>query len=178
MGHRLAFTGTSSRTIFAAAITALIVACLEALSFYRGLFPGYYVGVVGVPVAFALVSYHSTKSRVIAWLLLTILSVATIASVDVALWFLNSWTRASAFHPFRTFVIEDLVIAIAAASDRAFAVNRRFLQRRPGSAPRVMLSVGGWLLNRSYSQWRRPADHPNRFECIRARLRHTQAKAH
>ena len=66
----------------------VLIAPFEIVSFYQGTYPGYEVGVFGVPAAMALIAYKPLKARLFAWLLLTLLSVLTVFAAIVGLWVL------------------------------------------------------------------------------------------
>jgi hypothetical protein len=79
--------GRTQRGLVAAAFTALAVAAFEAVSFYEGSYPGWWIGLLGAPPAIALTLYKSTGARLLAWLLLSLLGALVFVAVDVALWF-------------------------------------------------------------------------------------------
>jgi hypothetical protein len=79
--------GRTQRGLAAAALTALVVAAFEAVSFYKGAYPGWWIGLLGAPPAIALTLYKSTRTRLLAWLLLSLLGALVSVAVDVALWF-------------------------------------------------------------------------------------------
>lgn len=77
----------TERGLVAAAFTALAVASFEAVSFYKGEYPGWWIGLLGAPPAIALTLYRSTRARLLAWLLLSLLGALVSVAVDMALWF-------------------------------------------------------------------------------------------
>jgi hypothetical protein len=77
----------TQRGLVAAAFTAIAVASFEAVSFYKGAYPGWWIGLLGAPPAIAWALYRSTRSRLFAWLLLSLLGGLVSVAVDVALWF-------------------------------------------------------------------------------------------
>jgi hypothetical protein len=80
-------TRSSKCALVAALLTILFVAPFEIVSFYRGEYPGYYIGVLGVPLIIALIAFSTVRGRIIAWVLLTAVSLLTSLSVMIALWF-------------------------------------------------------------------------------------------
>jgi hypothetical protein len=82
--------GTVSQTqlvLVAAAFTALAVAPFEAVSFYKGAYPGWWIGLLCAPPAIALTFYSSTRARLLAWVFLSLLGALVFVAVDVVLWF-------------------------------------------------------------------------------------------
>jgi hypothetical protein len=77
----------TQRALFASALTALAVAAFEAVSFYKGEYPGWWIGLLGAPPAIALTFYRSTMARLFAWLLLSLFGAFVSIVVDVVLWF-------------------------------------------------------------------------------------------
>lgn len=71
------------RAVTAACLTALLVAPFELVSIYRGWFPGYDIAVFGIPLTFALFFYGRMKARLVAWVLLTLVSLLSIVTVIV-----------------------------------------------------------------------------------------------
>lgn len=77
----------TQRGLLAATLTAFAVAACEAVSFYKGEYPGWWIGLLAGPPAIALTFYRSTRARLFAWLLLSLLGAFVSVAVDVALWF-------------------------------------------------------------------------------------------
>ena len=77
----------TQRGLIAAVFTVLAVAPFEAVSFYKGAYPGWWIGLLCAPPAIALTFYSSTKARLLAWVLLSLLAAVVFVAVDVALWF-------------------------------------------------------------------------------------------
>jgi hypothetical protein len=77
----------SQRSLVAVALTALAVAPFEAVSFYKGAYPGWWIGLLGAPPVIALTFYNSTRAKLLAWLLLSLLGAVVFVAVDVVLWF-------------------------------------------------------------------------------------------
>ena len=74
------------RAVAAACLTALLVAPFEAVSFFRGWFPGYDIAVFGTPAAIAVIFYGRMKERLLAWALLTLVSLLSVVAVIIGLW--------------------------------------------------------------------------------------------
>lgn len=83
----LATISPGQRALLAAALTAITVAPFEAVSYYKGSYPGWWIGVFGAPLAVALIFYSSMKARFLAFLLLTLFSVFVVVAVIVGLWY-------------------------------------------------------------------------------------------
>jgi hypothetical protein len=83
----LATISPTQRALLAAVLTAIAVAPFEAVSFYKGAYPGWWIGVFGAPLVVALIFYSSMRARLLAWLLLTLLSVLVVVAVNVGLWY-------------------------------------------------------------------------------------------
>ena len=79
--------GQTQRGLLAAVFTAIAVAPFEAVSYYKGAYPGWWIGLLGAPPAIALTLYSSVKARLLAWLLLSLLGILVFVAVDVVLWF-------------------------------------------------------------------------------------------
>ena len=83
----LASFSPTQRALLAAVLTAFAVAPFEAVSFYKGEYPGWWIGVFGAPLAVTLTFYSSVRARLVAWLLLTLLSILVVVTVIVGLWY-------------------------------------------------------------------------------------------
>ena len=83
----LATIRPAQRAFLAAILTAVAVAPFEVVSFYKGAYPGWWIGVLGAPLVVALTFYRSVKERLLAWLLLTVVSALTVFAVIVGLWY-------------------------------------------------------------------------------------------
>ena len=75
------------RGLSAAVFTALAIAPFEAVSFYKGEYPGWWIGLLVAPPAISLTLYDSTRTRLLAWILLSLLGVLVSVAVDAVLWF-------------------------------------------------------------------------------------------
>jgi hypothetical protein len=82
-----AITSRSQRGFLAAVLVAVAVAPFEVASFFKGEYPGWWIGLIVAPAAIALTFYRSTRTRLAAWLLLSLLAVFVSVTVDVVLWF-------------------------------------------------------------------------------------------
>jgi len=82
----LATISPTKRALLAAILTAIAVTPFEAVSFYKGAYPGWWIGMFGAPLAVALTFYNSMRARLLAWLLLSLLSVLLVIAVIIGLW--------------------------------------------------------------------------------------------
>ena len=77
------------RAVVAACLTAVLVAPFEAVSFHRGWFPGFDIAVFGIPAVIAVIFYGRMKERLLAWALLTLISLLSVVAVIIGLWMLG-----------------------------------------------------------------------------------------
>jgi hypothetical protein len=75
----------TQRAAAAACLTAVLVAPFELVSIYRGWFPGYEIAVLGMPWVFAMFFYGRLKAPLVAWVLLTLVSILSAFTV-IAVW--------------------------------------------------------------------------------------------